>query len=76
MPFIEALIKLKDGSERTIKAKSDFMSICLMHFFKKMRPYAKKENKLVHIKTDEYRVLNYLKEHLPDINVEFDLNHI
>lgn len=64
--FICAVIHLQNGEIKQIEAKG---KLALPKFFAKLAPHAKKENKLVKIVCDDFRILAKLRKELSDVPV-------
>jgi hypothetical protein len=71
--YIAAIIQLSNGEQKTIEAES-WGALTILKFVAKIRKYAKKENKIVKILSDDWNVLSYFSRQLPDVKAEFEVN--
>jgi hypothetical protein len=71
--YIAAIIQLSNGEQKTIEASS-WNALTFLKFTAKLRKYAKKENKIVKILSDDWNVLSFFSQRLPDAKAEFAIN--
>ena len=72
--YIGAKIQLANGEIKEIHVKSRLRSLALAKFMAKISRYAKKENKLLKIQSDDLQVLAYLEKHLDGVPIEYNLH--
>jgi hypothetical protein len=68
--YFGALIQLPDGTRKIVE-KGGWGTIGAFKFLAAIGEYAKKENKLVKVCCDDFKVLEVLRKSLPDVKVEY-----
>jgi hypothetical protein len=66
--YIGAVIRFPDGKEKVVEANG---RLALVKFMGAIGKHAKKENKIVKIRADNFNVLGMLRDQLPDTSVEY-----
>ena len=72
--YIGVKIQLANGEIKEIHVKSRLRSLALAKFMAKISRYAKKENKLLKVQSDDLQVLAYLEKHLDGVSIEYNLH--
>lgn len=72
--YIGAIIQLANGKIKEIHVKNRFRSLALPLFMIKISKYAKKENKLLKVMSDDLQILNYLEKKLDGVPLEYNLH--
>ena len=72
--YIGAKIQLANGEIKEIHVKSRLRHLALAKFMAKISRYAKKENKLLKVQSDDLQVLAYLEKHLDGVSIEYNLH--